>query len=131
MLNERFRPHNISFHVKKFTQRTNPDWSGSTKEQLDLIRKSRWGWYNWMNVYVVPSLPGKLKGRGRFPKPGLIPGSPEFLRDGILIRSDAVTGGTDSKLDLGMVLVHEAGHWLGREYPHYIPSYTLRNQTRR
>lgn len=72
----------------------------------------RKGTYADVNVYFSP---GTLSlGYAYFPQ-AVTAGSKEFYRDGVVVRSSTVPGGSHPQYNLGHTATHEVGHWLGRK----------------
>ena len=104
------------FHLSGIDHILNPTWHimypGSPQEQ-DAKRALRVGGPETLNVYVVdivvPDTEGKILGYATMPI--LYKILPKF--DGIVLNFRAVPGSTLEHYNIGHVLVHETGHWLG------------------
>jgi hypothetical protein len=109
-----------------------PNWRGGcNREELNLLR-ARWhkGTYADFNVYFLPeilcistssgvqSVPFGQKVTGyvyEFPTE-VEPGSNGEKYDSVNVLTDTIPGGNFEGRNRGTTMIHEVGHWLGREY---------------
>lgn len=128
VLNARYAPHNIAWTHGGAEWVVAPNWSNNQNEQA-MSEKLRKGTYADLNVYLTSTIDfvqgeyigpwGTILGFcWNFPRMWL-PNKAALHTDGITIRYDTRAGSGTSYGNLGMNLVHEAGHWLGCKYPSY------------
>ncbi|KAH7401284.1 metalloprotease [Pyrenochaeta sp. MPI-SDFR-AT-0127] len=109
VLNTAFAPHDISFVQAGVDWTVNSQYANDQAE-LAMKRALRKGTYADLNVYFVPGT--QYLGYAYFPQ-AVTSGSTAFYRDGVVIRSSTVPGGSQAKYNLGHTATHEIGHWLG------------------
>ncbi|KAL1591713.1 hypothetical protein SLS60_011712 [Paraconiothyrium brasiliense] len=106
IINDAFKPHNISFHLANISRTVNPTLS--TVKEDDRVSKLgsqlRKGDYAALNLYIVKDLPRNVMGDCSLPGPPF----GGYLEDGCRFVSDTLPPNNDGK-----VAVHEIGHWLG------------------
>lgn len=112
VLNDAFAPHDISFVQAGADWTVNSQYANDQAE-LAMKRALRKGTYADLNVYFVPGT--QYLGYAYFPQ-AVTSGSTAFYRDGVVIRSSTVPGGSQTSYNLGHTATHEIGHWLGCEY---------------
>jgi hypothetical protein len=109
VLNDAYAPHSISFTQAGADWTINSQYANDQAEQA-MKKALRKGTYADLNVYFVPGT--RYLGYAYFPQ-AITPGSTQFIRDGVVIRSAAVPGGSLPEYNLGHTATHEIGHWLG------------------
>ncbi|KAL6705994.1 hypothetical protein ACN47E_006096 [Coniothyrium glycines] len=109
VLNEAFAPYGVSFTQAGVDWTINAQYA-SDQAELEMKRALRKGTYADLNVYFTPGT--RYLGYATFPA-AVTPGSSAFIRDGVVIRSSTVPGGSAIKYNLGHTATHEIGHWLG------------------
>ncbi|KAG9094786.1 hypothetical protein FS749_011834 [Ceratobasidium sp. UAMH 11750] len=119
VLNKDFAKSNVSFTLKNTTRTVNPNWfdlaaSGPDKSKQTAMKKELGkGGAADLNVYTV----GSIVDRGGQPLlgyatcPWSYESSPQ--NDGAVIVHTTVPGGSAAPNNLGRVLTHEIGHWVG------------------
>jgi hypothetical protein len=126
VLNEVFKPHNISFKSAGIDLVVRPKWADNCKEEA-MNTSLRKGTYADLNVYSHPEIlcahgwplhwPGEIfDSTADYPSKDASSG--EMLLDGGHIRADVIAGRHHRYYNQGMTLVHEVRHWLGGTY-HY------------
>jgi hypothetical protein len=111
VMNKAYAPVQVSFTLAGIDRTTDAKWMGSsmwTAGETAMKNALRKGDSGALNVYTTAATDGTL-GWATFPwdynsKPKM---------DGVVIHYGTLPGGTYPAYDLGMTLVHEAGHWLG------------------
>lgn len=115
VLNQKFAPANISFNLAKVDYTTNSSWFGVQQggaTEVDMKTALHLGTMQDFNVYsAAPVGTGGEDIAGFTTLPMFSKDTPTL--DGSTILFDTLPGGTQYGLNLGMTLVHEAGHWLG------------------
>ncbi|KAJ0359154.1 hypothetical protein COL154_008564 [Colletotrichum chrysophilum] len=109
VLNTAYAPHDISFVEVGADWTVNSNWAADRAE-VAMKTALRKGTYADLNVYFVAS--SRYLGYARFPQT-ITPGSADFNRDGVVILSTTVPGGSYEEYSLGHTATHEIGHWLG------------------
>jgi hypothetical protein len=133
VLNDAFEPHNVKFNLSGTDHiATPPDWRGGCdRGELDLLRwRSHKGTYADLNVYFLPEILCVSKYAGvqlvpssevvtgylyRFPTEVEL-GSYQVEYDSVNVLTDTIPGGGFEGRNKGTTMVHQVGHWLGREY---------------
>jgi hypothetical protein len=111
VMNETYAPMQIGFTLGGIDRTTNAKWMGASMfstGETDMKTKLRQGDSTALNVYTTAATDGTL-GWATFPwdysnKPKM---------DGVVIHFQTLPNGALAAYNLGMTLVHEAGHWLG------------------
>lgn len=116
VLNEAYAPHGISFTQAGADWTINAQYANDQAE-LAMKRALRKGTYADLNVYFTPGT--QYLGYATFPT-AVTAGSSTFYRDGVVIRSSTVPGGSEAKYNLGHTATHEVGHWLGCKNLHHF-----------
>ncbi len=112
---------NVEFRLAKLDPQGNCTdgvvrvWSNLTYNATDAVKAtSYWNSDRYFNVWVVATIdndgePGIVLGYAQFPGLG------SSQTDGVVVRADYIgsIGTAQSNGDVGRVLTHEAGHWLG------------------
>jgi hypothetical protein len=133
VLNHAFNPINITFDLAGSETTAVSQWKGGCKHHMEMERmwlKLHKGSYADLNVYFLSKILcvrtseeyyetafGEMLGRyvHNFPT-GLHASYLGAYFDAVNILYDTVPGGFAYRYNKGMTLVHEVGHWLGREY---------------
>ncbi|KID74167.1 metalloprotease MEP1, partial [Metarhizium brunneum ARSEF 3297] len=110
VLNNAFAPSNLTFNLNGTTWNQNASWAMHPKDfEMDYKTKLHKGTSRTLNLYYLPGIYDGLGGFCRFP--GIYTNRGEELdRDGCVIGSFTLPGNPGV---LGMVTVHEVGHWFG------------------
>jgi hypothetical protein len=131
VLNNAFNPHNITFNLAGYDTTTPKHWGGGChdKEMKFLWNRLRNGTYADLNVYFVPNIFCVETSQGLVPvhdigvggyvydfPEDVEPRTPVETYDSVNVLADTVPGGNIDKFNEGDNLVHEVGHWLGREH---------------
>lgn len=113
VLNDAYAPHGISFTQAGADWTVNSQYANDQAETA-MKRALRKGTYADLNVYFTPGT--RYLGYAYFPQ-AVTAGSTAFYRDGVVIRSSTVPGGSEPLYNLGHTATHEVGHWLGCRSP--------------
>jgi hypothetical protein len=131
VLTNAFNPHNITFNLVGYDTTTPKHWGGGChdKEMKFLWNRLRNGTYADLNVSFVPNIFCVETSQGLVPVHdigvgGYVYDFPEDVEprtsaetyDSVNVLADTVPGGNIDRFNEGDNLVHEVGHWLGREY---------------
>lgn len=111
-MNSAYAPHAVSFNLIDTDFTVNSNWAAGNGE-LAMKTSLRQGTYSDLNVYFVdtPKLGGSVAlGYCHFPEPGVTTGSTTFKKDGCVIESETVPGGSETEFDLGGTAVHEVSY---------------------
>ena len=106
----------FSFRLVGVTRTDNAEWfyaGPSSKAERDMKKALRRGGWATLNVYSTTA--GPYLGWAYLPG---LPASHQYI-DGIVSDWEAMPGTSDTyagRYDLGLTLVHEAGHWLNLEH---------------
>jgi len=106
----------MTFKLANITRTHNEDWflkAGPDEAQQGAMKqKLRTGAAKDLNVFLVGFKQGSGKGLlGYATFPADFEGKPED--DGVVIQYATLPGGTMPNYNLGVTLIHEAGHWAG------------------
>ncbi len=123
VLNDRFASMGVSFILQGYDKTNNPNWynnCGSNKMVaefpacIEIKRALRQGGLTDLNVYWV-NIPTDQLGFSWLPWQKISPDVPTYdpQLDGVMVKSTTIVGGTEPNYNLGIILVHEVGHWLG------------------
>ncbi|KAH7377398.1 hypothetical protein BKA66DRAFT_572194 [Pyrenochaeta sp. MPI-SDFR-AT-0127] len=105
VLNDAYRPHNISWRQAGVDWSIAPDWT-SNQAELAMKKFLRKGTYADLNIYIFPSI--DYYHSAAFPKwvivmgivdafpSAVMPQSEAWFQDAVLLRSDVLPGGTSS-----------------------------------
>mmetsp|Transcript_11541 Transcript_11541/g.34645 ORF Transcript_11541/g.34645 Transcript_11541/m.34645 type:complete len:373 (+) Transcript_11541:342-1460(+) len=117
-LNQSFKKANIYFMLAGVDYTTNGGWfQPAPNGAIDMAMKQRLHRGSMKDFNVYSCVPLNSKGMaiaGYSELPARVTGSP--YRDGSVILHTTLPGGTEPQLNLGMTLVHEAGHWLSLQH---------------
>lgn len=108
-MNKAYNPHGVSFNVADTDFTVNSDWAAGNGE-VAMKTALRQGSYSDLNIYFVdtPKLDGFVAlGYCHFPESGVAENSTTFVKDGCVIESETVPGGSETDFDLGGTAVHE------------------------
>eukprot|EP00977_Amphora_coffeiformis_P019708 scaffold7405_cov204-Amphora_coffeaeformis.AAC.6 len=109
VLNETFAPY-FAFDYQNLTDTVNPVWyrvDNTDKETLTIMKNAlHQGGPNTLNMYT-----GRPRFNGIATFAQDVPNAPKL--DGIVVKETTMPGGNRAPSNLGMVAVHEVGHWLG------------------
>lgn len=115
-LNEGYHQVNAKFVLKGVHQVVNNAWydaSPGSSAERQMKTSLRIGGANVLNVYTTTNMEGIL-GWATFPWDAR--GS-NLAMDGVVIDYRSMPGGDMYPYNLGVTLVHEAGHWMGLLHP--------------
>jgi hypothetical protein len=115
-INEAFAPYSFRFNLIEAQQIENEDWAYS-QFRNEMKYQLHKGSYSDLNLYFVNRMGAVdgVTGECTFPNDPNIFIDPDLfqLRDGCLVVSHTVPGGSHPAYNLGLNAVHEIGHWLG------------------
>lgn len=124
VLNESYSLRGLSFARASIDRTDSSHWFTSCDAEGPAKRMKktlRLGMATELNVYTCE--PTKFLGRSSFP--WLYEKSP--AEDGVILHHGVLPGGSDPNFNTGEALVHETGHWIGRESgtgSHQVPRVT-------
>lgn len=113
VMNDDFAPAGVSFVQAGVDWTVNSGWASDTQE-LAMKRALRKGTYADLNIYFIPGT--EFLGYAYFPSAVTSTTSEAFYRDGVVIVSTSVPGGSLEPYNLGRTATHEVGHWMGRTF---------------
>ena len=119
MLNEDYKPLNISFDLIDFEYTVNNDWATDAfGNESEMKAKLRRGTYADLNLYIISDFEESQQeeittiGWCRLPSNESSDESILSL-DGCLVHAGALPGGYILERNLGKTATHEIGHWFG------------------
>ncbi|MGH8869392.1 MAG: zinc metalloprotease [Actinomycetes bacterium] len=101
----------FSFELQGITRTVNPDWytmTPSSREEREAKKALKVGGAETLNLYVA-NIGDNLLGWAYFPKKS----SGTDPRDGVVVLTESLPGGTVPNYNEGDTVPHEVGHWLG------------------
>lgn len=110
VLNDLYKAHGFSFKLIKTTRTNNANWYRAglgSSTATAMFQKLRVGGASTLNIYFNGA--GGYLGYATLPTDYV--DSP--VRDGVVVASGSVPGGSITYYNEGKTLVHEVGHWLG------------------
>ncbi|KAH7345513.1 hypothetical protein B0J17DRAFT_563330, partial [Rhizoctonia solani] len=113
VLNKDFAGSELTFKLEKVEHITNADWFNWAQQdstnQTEMKQSLRKGNASALNVYT--GCFSDIVGTGYATFPADYSSAP--MDDGVLIRYTTLPGGTNASWDLGRILTHEVGQWVG------------------
>jgi hypothetical protein len=118
-LNNRYASIGVSFVLSGWENYPNDLWYDFTVDNQgeftvyaqEMKQSLRRGDRSMLNIYIVNFFNApNLAGKATFPWDN---SDVDFSQDGVVVSNTVIVGGSNSKYNLGMTLVHEVGHWLG------------------
>lgn len=117
VLNESYKPYDISFNLINVTWNTNDAWAVGLKDDDTAMKKAlRQGTYRTLNLYFQTDLDGSVLGRCTLPSAlgNSNKNNPSvYFNDGCNVNANTMPGGDMGGYNAGKTAVHETGHWLG------------------
>ncbi|CAN8101812.1 unnamed protein product [Discula destructiva] len=108
-MNTAFAPQGVSFVQAGLDYTTNSAYADASQE-LAMKRALRKGTYADLNIYFLP----RYSYLGQCYFPASTSGSDTTtIRDGCMVSSFTVPGGSEARYNQGLTAVHEVGHWFG------------------
>ena len=117
MITRDYSPHGISFNLIETTTTLNSTWA-QHEDRSTMGMVLRKGGYDALNVYFLTRVVAGAAGFCPTPfKNNTKPGQSNFIRDGCVINSSTIPGGSSKEFNLGSTTTHEIGHWFNLHHP--------------
>ncbi|EFQ97350.1 metalloprotease 1 [Nannizzia gypsea CBS 118893] len=110
VLNSDYKASGFSFKLVASDSVDNPTWAAG-EDDMGMKSALRKGGYDTLNVYFVPMLREGLLGFCYFPMKN--PSEGQKIKDGCVINSNSVPGGSAQNYNEGKTTTHEVGHFMG------------------
>ncbi|WEW56936.1 hypothetical protein PRK78_002395 [Emydomyces testavorans] len=111
VMNKAYAPHGFAFKLANTTRTFNSNWATGGNE-LEMKYALRQGTYADLNIYFLKQFKEIVYANCPFPS-NYGRGTPNYVKDGCMIPSSTVPGGSNARFNLGLTTVHEIGHYMG------------------